>query len=153
MENENLNKEKTKSKKIIKILIEWFIYIFVFVAIVWGTPKALVKIFNTNYPIASITSGSMWPVLKEGDIVFIKGYSGNKADLKVGDIVVFTNEKGFTIHRIIELKDETLITQGDANNVADKPIEYNKLVGVMITYKSQPIRIPYLGKLSQTFKR
>jgi signal peptidase I len=138
-----------KNKNIAKVLLEWVVYILIFLVIVWGVPKALVYMLHTDYPIASITSGSMWPVLKQKDIVFIRGYTGNKADLKIGDIVVYRNEKGFTIHRIIELRDSTLVTQGDANNISDIPIGYDQLVGKMITLKGRPIRIPWLGNLSQ----
>lgn len=149
-----------KYKKIIKTILEWILYIVIFVAIVWGTPKLLVKLLHTDYPIASITSGSMWPVLKQGDIVFIRGYSGNKADLKIGDVIVYRNdaaniaERGtFTIHRIIELHDTTLVTQGDANDVADTPIAYSQVVGKMITFRNQPLKIPWLGNLSQMFHK
>ncbi len=148
-----------KLKKIIKVAVEWLIYILIFVIIVWGTPKSLVKLLHTEYPIASITSSSMWPVLKEGDIVFIKGVNG-KNDIKVGDIVVYRNDPavsegrtGFTIHRIIEMDTDKLITQGDANNISDPPVRYDQLVGKAITFKGQPLRIPYLGQLSQIFRK
>jgi len=141
-----------KSKKIIKVALEWFIYIVVFITIVWGTPMILVKMLHTEYPIASITSGSMWPVLKQGDMVFIRGYSGNKQDLKLGDVVVYKNERGFTIHRIVKLDEKTLVTKGDANNIDDAPVEYSQLIGKMVTIKGQPLRIPYLGMLSQNYK-
>jgi len=147
------------TKKIIKNILEWFIYIIIFVAIVWGTPKLLVKILHTDYPIASITSSSMWPVLKEGDIVFIKGVSA-KTEVKVGDIVVYKNDPstssgrtGFTIHRIVTMGENTLTTKGDANNVADTPIAYEKLIGKTVNLNSKPFRIPYLGKLSRIFKK
>ncbi len=137
-----------KKKKILKITVEWIIYALVFVLIVWGTPKALARVLNTSYPIATITSSSMWPVLKQGDIILIKGVSG-KEDIEVGDIVVYTNEKGFTIHRIVRLNEKTLVTKGDANNVEDQPVAYDKLVGKTVEWRSKPIRVPLLGKLSQ----
>lgn len=139
-------------KKIIKNILEWLLYIIIFVLIVWGTPKLLVQVLNTEYPIASITSSSMWPALKQGDIVFIQGLADSKKEIKVGDIVVYKNEKGFTIHRVIELKENTLITKGDANNIADPAIAYDQLIGKMITIKGKPLRIPYLGRLSQVFQ-
>jgi signal peptidase I len=136
------------TKKIIKSVLEWIIYAIIFIAIVWGTPKMMVKLLNTEYPIASITSSSMWPQLKEGDVVFIKGVSG-KEEVRVGDVVVYRNERGFTIHRIIAMNDTTLTTKGDANNVDDTPIKYEQLVGKMIVYgNGRAIRIPWLGKLS-----
>jgi signal peptidase I len=136
------------TKKIVKSILEWIIYALIFIAIVWGTPRLLVRIIDTEYPIASITSSSMWPVLKEGDVVFIKGVSG-KTDVKVGDVVVYRNERGFTIHRIIVMNEETLTTRGDANNIDDAPIKYEQLVGKMIAYgDNKPVRIPWLGRIS-----
>ena len=94
----------------------------------------------------------MWPVLKKGDLILIKGVSG-KDDIGIGDIVVYTNEKGFTIHRVVEIKEDTFITKGDANNVKDKPVEYDKLIGKTLNFKNKPIRIPYLGRLSQMVRK
>ncbi len=65
-------KPKNKSKNFKKIIIEWAIYIAIFALIVLGTPKLLTKILDSEYPIASITSSSMWPSIKRGDIVFIR---------------------------------------------------------------------------------
>ena len=143
---------KNKNKKIIKIVLEWVVYILVFILLVKGTPFALKKMLNSQYPIASVTSSSMWPALKKGDLVLIKGASG-KDEIKKGDVVVYSNEKGFTIHRVIEIKENTFITKGDANNVKDKPIEYDKLVGKTLNFKNKPIRIPYIGKLSQIIRK
>lgn len=141
-----------KKEKIIKGLLEWFIYIIIFAAIVYGTPKILVKTLNTTYPIAAITSSSMWPALKQGDIVFIKGV-GAKIEVKIGDIVVYKNERGFTIHRVIQMDENTLTTKGDANNVADAPLAYSELIGKTVDLKGKLIRLPYLGKLSQVFRQ
>lgn len=147
------------TKIIIKNILEWLIYILIFLAIVYGTPKLLVKILHTDYPIASITSSSMWPALKEGDIVFVKGVS-EQTEVKVGDVVVYKNDPsvnsgraGFTIHRIIEMGENTLTTKGDANNIADTPINYDELIGKTVNLKDKPFRIPYLGKLSQIFNK
>lgn len=140
------------SKKTIKSIIEWAIYIVIIAAIVWGTPKVLAKVLNTPYPIASITSSSMWPVLKSGDLIFIKGASG-RGDINLGDIVIYRNEEGFTIHRVVKLDDETFVTRGDANNVDDQPVKYQELIGKTVNLKGQPLRIPYLGKLSQIFRK
>lgn len=138
--------------KIIKTTIEWLLYIIFVVLIIWGTPKVLAKVLDTPYPIASITSSSMWPVLKSGDMVFIRGVKG-KSDIKVGDIVVYNNERGFTIHRVIKLGEETFITKGDANNVEDQPVKYQELIGKTVNFKGKPLHLPLLGKLSQIYKK
>ena len=134
--------------KTIKKTLSWIIYIAILVALVIGVPKGLAYILKTDYPMASITSGSMWPVLKKGDLVVIKGVD-SKENIKIGDIVVYTNPKGFTIHRVIKLNEDTLITKGDANNVSDKPVKYEELIGKALTYKGDKIiKIPYLGRIS-----
>lgn len=149
-EKAKIKQAESTSKKIIKGVIEWLIYLIIFGLIVWGTPKSLSYFLHTDYPIASITSSSMWPALKQGDIVLIKGASA-KEDIKKGDIVVFRNVRGFTIHRVVRLYDDQFITRGDANNVDDKPVSYSELVGKALTIKGKPFRIPYLGKISQMY--
>jgi len=145
-------KTRFKNKNVKKIIIEWVIYIAVFALIVLGTPKLLTKILNSEYPIASITSSSMWPVIKRGDLVFIKG-AGGKDDIKLGDIVVYKNANGFTIHRVVKINEDTFTTRGDANNVDDQPVKYQELIGKAVNFRNKPLRLPYLGNLSQIFKR
>ena len=127
-------------------IVETLIYIIIVIALAVGTPKALCYILNTEYPVASITSGSMWPALKKSDIVFIKG--ADKSELEIGDIIVYKNEKGFTIHRITELNKETLKTKGDANNISDKLIKYEDVVGKTVNLSGKPLRIPKLGNVT-----
>ena len=97
--------------------------------------------------MASITSGSMWPALKKGDLVFIKGID-SKADVAVGDIVVYQNSRGFTIHRVFQLNEDTLITKGDANNSVDSPVKYEELVGKAVKIGDRFFRVPMLGNVS-----
>ena len=115
-------------------------------ALAIGTPKALCYILDTEYPVASITSGSMWPALKKGDIVLMEGIE--KSELKTGDIVVYKNEKGFTIHRIVELNEKTLKTKGDANNISDAPVKYEDVIGRTVSIFEKPFRIPKLGNVT-----
>jgi signal peptidase len=132
--------------KKVKLVIEVLAYVIIVATLVIGTPKALSYFLGTQYPVASITSGSMWPSLKKGDLVFIKKV--DKSELEIGDIIVYKNERGFTIHRIIELKEDTLRTRGDANNVSDQPIEYENIIGRTVSWGEKPFKIPYLGKLT-----
>ena len=129
-----------------KLIIETLTYIIIVVVIVVGTPKALSYALGTQYPVASITSGSMWPALKKGDMVLIKHV--DKSELEIGDVIVYQNERGFTIHRIVELNEDTLKTKGDANNVSDQPIKYDEIVGRALKWNGKPVRIPKLGYLT-----
>lgn len=132
--------------KTLKSAISWILYIVILIGLVYGTPKALAFFLETDYPMASITSGSMWPALKKGDLVLIKGVDG-KEEIKVDDIIVYRNPKGFTIHRVIEINEDTLVTKGDANNVKDSPIKYEEVIGKTLTFNNKPFRIPFLGKI------
>ena len=80
-------------------IINLIIYIAIIGGVVFGFPSALSWYLDTPYPMAAITSGSMWPVLKEGSLVFIKFVE--KSEIEVGDIVVYRNNKEFTIHRVV----------------------------------------------------
>ena len=136
-----------KTKKFLKNLGGWILYIAILAGLVYGIPKGLALVLKTDYPMASITSGSMWPTLKQGDLVLIKGIS-SKSEIHEGDIVVYQNPKGFTIHRVVKLNENTLITKGDANNVNDSPVEYKDVIGKIVNLGSKPLRIPMLGMVS-----
>jgi len=135
------------AKKLLKNIISFLVYLAVLAGLIYGIPKALVYSLETPHPMASITSGSMWPSLKRGDLVLIKGIK-NKKELEVGDIVVYENPRGFTIHRAVALKENILITKGDANNVNDSPVEYEQIIGRAVELKNKPLRLPYLGLIS-----
>ncbi|OGM09337.1 signal peptidase I [Candidatus Woesebacteria bacterium RBG_13_36_22] len=135
-------------RKIIKKTIGWVLYVGILIGLIIGIPKGLSYVLDSDHPMASITSGSMWPSLKKGDLVFIKGIE-NKDEIKQGDIIVYKNAKGFTIHRVAQLNEETVVTKGDANNTSDAPVRYEDIVGKTVTYSSnKPIRIPFLGSIS-----
>ena len=132
--------------KSLKSLLSFVVYAAVLVGIVYFTPKILAKALGTPYPLAAITSSSMWPALKQGDMVMIKKVTPE--GLKIGDIIVYKNEQGFTIHRIIKLNQNNLVTKGDANNVEDKPVDYKEVIGRVVNIGDKPFRIPFLGKIA-----
>lgn len=133
------------------LILAVFLYFLVLGIAVYILPKILVFALKTEYPIASIASESMQPVLNRGDIVFIKGIEG-KEDINIGDVVVYKSENGFIIHRVIEKGTDTAIVKGDANEEPDPPVEYSQIVGKAIAFNGDPIRIPYLGNLSLMLK-
>ena len=141
--------KQSKLTRILKTIGGTILYVLLVAALVWGTPRALSYFLNTEYPMAAITSGSMWPDLKKGDLVFIEGI--DPRTVQVNDIVVFVNAKSaFTIHRVIELKEDSLKTKGDANNVADDPIKYEDVIGRLYKIGNWNARIPKLGFISTT---
>lgn len=131
----------------LKSFLKSVLYIAFLVALAIYTPRIMSDVLNTPFPMAAVTSGSMWPVLKTGDLVFMRGISGNEA--QVGQIIVYQNERGFTIHRLIEKKDGKLITKGDANSISDSPISPDEVVGRAVYFGDKPLRIPKVGILAQ----
>ncbi|MEK7643423.1 MAG: signal peptidase I [Patescibacteria group bacterium] len=132
-------------KRIGKFFLNVSLYVAIVLGLLFGLPRALSWYLGTPYPIAAITSGSMWPALHTGDLVFIKAVS--KENLKVGDVVVWKNDsgKGFVIHRVVRLKDKTFVTKGDANFIEDAPVKYEDLVGKTVQIFGRNARLPYFG--------
>lgn len=150
MENfEQHEESKTEKKKgsVLKSAIGWVVYLALLGGLIFGTPKALSYILDTPYPMAAITSGSMWPTLKKGDMVFIEGISGRQ-EVRIGDIVVYQNPQGFTIHRIVKLQEDRVVTKGDANDIEDSPVKYENIIGKTVEFRRKPLRIPFLGNVS-----
>lgn len=131
--------------------MEMVIYVVIVGGIVWGLPRALSYYLQTPYPMASITSGSMWPLLNQGDMVFIRG-NIKKEDVKVGDVIIWqatANELGFVIHRVVEVRENDFVTKGDANFTEDPPVTYDRIIGRAVTFKSGKLmHIPWLGSLT-----
>lgn len=134
--------------RIVRKVLGTLLYVAFVVALVVGTPKALSWYLKSDTPMAAITSDSMWPALKRGDLVFIEGV--RLEQLEVGDVVVYANARGFTIHRITQIDQEQgmLTTKGDANNVSDAPVKVSEVIGRAVEWGGTPIRIPKLGLIS-----
>lgn len=134
--------------KTISISILKIVAYLVFVALaVYYTPKILSHYLKTPYPLATITSGSMWPELKVNDLILMKGISGEEAE--IGQIIIYKNSQGFTIHRLVRKQGDKLVTKGDANKSEDAPISKEDVVGRMVYLKGKPFRIPYLGSIAR----
>lgn len=135
------------SGKPLRFAVSMLVYVLITGGILFGVPRGLSLALNTDFPMAAITSGSMWPELKVGNLVFIEGINGR--DAEIGDIVVFSNENNtFTIHRVAELKKNTLITKGDANFKDDKPVPYENVIGRTVSLFGKPLSIPYIGSIT-----
>ena len=70
-----------------KGLAKLVLYLAFVVAAVIYTPKILSKQLHTEYPMATITSGSMWPVLKTNDLILMRGIAAS--DAEVGQIIIY----------------------------------------------------------------
>lgn len=89
-----------------------------------------------------VLSGSMSPTLEVNDLIFVQ----EKDSYEVGDIVVYQSGQNLIVHRIIEREENRITTQGDANNVADNPVNVNTVKGKVV------FRIPFLGSMINVLK-
>ena len=97
--------------------------------------------------VYTILTGSMQPTINPGDMVVAVHPSGLE-EISTNDIVVFqpeSNNPEVITHRVtsVDRGSETFITQGDANNMADKKMVEEQLVGKVV------FTIPKAGYVTQ----
>lgn len=95
-----------------------------------------------GYGLANVLSGSMEPTFSKGTLLLVK----DTRQVQEGDIVVYQSGKELIVHRIIAVDGDKIITQGDANNVADEPFEKSQIKGKVISW------IPMLGSIAAILK-
>lgn len=108
-------------------------------------------------PLTVLTQ-SMEPLLHPGDVVVVEPVSGK--DVAVGDVVTYrASDSSLITHRVVEVqrstyagREDTIIVQGDANNVPDDPLVASQVVGRMLyrmpgygVFMSMPVKIGLLG--------
>ena len=88
---------------------------------------------------------SMDPTYKSGELVYYVPVA--KADLNVGDLVVFDDniiENARIFHRIVDIKDDGYVTKGDGKDLDDENLLlYEDVIGKVVGMKI-PMLGPYL---------
>lgn len=149
-------KQSVSKRKIIFSIATIFIVFFS----AFSVHFLLQFLFNTQYPVVIVISNSMEPIIKRGDLLFVKGIDpedikeGTIEDKK-GDVVVF-NAHGLwddapeepVVHRVVSkwFNDTTqkwyFYTKGDANFHIDMAIiSEDRIYGVVFG------GIPYIGMI------
>lgn len=91
-----------------------------------------------GYKGYTVVSGSMEPAFSTGDFIFVKMTPFE--NVKAEDIVTFVSDEEIVTHRAIEVNEEGLITQGDANNIHDQAaVTANTYIGELA------LIVPYFG--------
>ncbi len=121
--------------------------IFIIIARYYILPSVL----HTDVPIAVVEGKSMFPVLREGDIVF--AYKPPPNEIREGDVIIYEHKGRYIIHRVIEVikQDDRYyyVTKGDNNLFKDMyyvpgvPYEYVK--GKVFELDGFVFKIPYIG--------
>ena len=95
-----------------------------------------------------IRSGSMRPTYQPGDLAFV--YVGNSIQVSKGDVVLFEIDGNPTLHRVVNIENGKITTQGDANNTPDQKkitqVDGKLLFAIpKIGYVIDYIQIPFRG--------
>ncbi len=122
-------------KKIIKIIVNIITCFLLFILglIIYG--KIIVTFTDNSYPnyfgytFFEVASGSMEPTLQINDVILIKI---GKNDLKKDDIIAFNVDDTIITHRILFIDGRIITVKGDNNNVVDKPITNDQVIGKVV---------------------
>jgi signal peptidase I len=131
-------------------VLSFLLYVAFIAGAIYHIPKVLSWTLDTSHPMASVSSQSMWPTLKKGDLIFLQGVD-KPEDLQVGDIIAFEHETGITVHRIVEIDGDLITTKGDANPRDDKPISFDQVCGRVLTIGGRLAKMPYVGSIAGLF--
>ena len=124
-------KKRFSKKTVFRYIVFSFIGIVLGLFVYTQNAKGLLKDkipMPFGYGMSVVLSGSMESRLSVDDLVIIKATD----NYKVNDIVLFQDGNSLVIHRIIEINGDTVTTKGDANNVADDPINKSQIKGVLV---------------------
>lgn len=155
-EPSNLNKPMTrriKTRELISSLV-------VVVLIIFIVNVGLREVTNNSSPLAVVRGNSMYPLLREGDIIILS--KRDPSEIKIGDIIVYKSLKGnLIVHRVINIVSSNGIyyfqTKGDNNYLDDKflneyefglGISQDRVIGVAIKIGNSVLKIPYLGSIA-----
>ena len=115
-----------------------FLPLFIFIIILY------IFLSNTLF-FAVVTSDSMDPTFKTGDILLMKGVD---VDVAPDDIIMFTVEKqkDIIIHRVDKIMEEEVYTKGDATNKTDNwVVEEENITAEVLEIGGNPIVLKNLG--------
>lgn len=120
--------------KISEILID--ILLFIIIALIFFSLYNIISIKVSKnkyssifgYTMFEVISGSMEPTISVKDFIIVKITD----NIKVGDIITYTDGKDFITHRVIDINEDTIHTKGDANNSEDYEISRESLVGKVV---------------------
>ena len=123
-----------KKSKIVEIILNILLFIVAIIMILGIYYIVQIKILKKEYAnifgytFFEVATGSMSNTIEIGDVVIVK----INENVKENDIIVYKDRNDFITHRLIKIKQEELITKGDANNSEDRSILKNQVLGKVI---------------------
>ncbi len=134
-----------KALKVFKKIFDILCWIVIAVLVVSVAMSVISRFKGTNpsifgYSVYRVSSGSMEPELEIGDVILGKAVK-DPMDIKVGDVVTYKGSGELSgkliTHKVIVAPEEVegiiiLQTKGVANEVADAPINADRIVSVVV---------------------
>lgn len=115
------------------IIIIFLLFIWIYYAFQVNVNKVK-KEEVFNYNLFLVNTGSMQNAININDIIIVK----RTTELKENDIIAFKQDGQLIVHRIIEKRQNEILTKGDANNQSDEHIKHEQVIGKVI--KIIPLR-------------
>lgn len=125
-------------KKIISIIMIAVILLLIIINVF-----SLFNLSIMGFRNFKVSSGSMDPNLKINDIIIVK----KNNNYKINDIITYKKDDEYITHRIVSIKDNVIITKGDANNINDEPLTKDIVIGKVV-YKYK-----YIGFIFYLFSK
>lgn len=111
---------------IVTLIMIWFIVIVSNITMKVINKSDTMRFFN--YSLYRVSSCSMTPTLNVGDIILVK----KELSYQEKDVITFKTDDGTLTHRIVKINGDEIITKGDANSSADKPITEGVIEGKLV---------------------
>jgi len=143
-------------KKILKNISKITLNIILWLSVLMTVFTLAGSIFKNEKQLApwgtgffTILTGSMTPAISPGSLACVKDVSAE--EIKLNDILTFyESDNNITTHRVvsIDINDSGYfyVTRGDANNIDDLPVSYERVIGRVI------FSLPLLGFLPNLLK-
>lgn len=71
---------------------------------------------------------SMRPLILDDTLLFIEEING----INKGDLLLLNFYTEFCCHRVIDIKENYVLTKGDNNSIVDYPVCYNQILGKVV---------------------
>ena len=140
-------KTQDKEKKAKNVMNAYKFFAFVtYILVFFMVLYVAINVFGGffGYNVYVITSDSMSPEIKKGDVVISKKFL--QEELKIKDVITYKRDDEYITHRIYEIKEEnsvmTYVTRGDNNAVNDVDyVSFYEITGIKVG------KIPLIGFL------
>ncbi len=124
-------KERITKEKIINVVLNTLIALFSIILMISIYTGVQIKLLGHDYAnffgysMFEVQTKSMEETISAGDWIIVK--LGSK--VKLNDVITYKQDNEYITHRLVDIHNGTYVTQGDANNAKDDPIDQSQVIG------------------------